>query len=305
MRHALLIAEFLSTPWAMLPERLAAVTSVIHRWSDGVKFNAAEIESAIGNAHQVAAARSAQDAAQSGAVAVLPMFGIISNRIHQVKDISGPGGTSTEGFARNFRQAVNDPGIGAIVIDVDSPGGSVYGVAELADEIYAARGKKKVVAVASSLAASAAYWIASAAQEFVVTPGGEVGSIGVYTAHEDWSKFLEAKGINTTLISAGKFKTEGNPYEPLSKDAVAAIQGRVDEYYSMFVKSVAKYRGVSPSDVRDGYGQARVVGAKEAISLNMADRIETLDETIARLSSSKRAQTTRRASAQIALERTI
>lgn len=305
MRHALLVAEFLSTPWAMLPERLAAVAAVIHRWSDGVKYSADEIRAVVGEAPSVAEQRRERNAAQPGAVAVLPLLGIISNRIHQVQDISGPGGTSTEGFARMFRQAVNEPAIGAIVIDVDSPGGSVYGVAELADEIYAARGKKKVVAVANSLAASAAYWIASAAEEFVVTPGGEAGSIGVYTAHEDWSKFLDAKGIKTTLVSAGQFKTEGNPYEPLSDEAVTAIQGRVNEYYDMFVKAVAKYRGVKPGDVRDGYGQARVVGAKEAVALNMADRIETLDETIIRLSNSKRAQSPRRSAASLSLETMI
>jgi signal peptide peptidase SppA len=222
-----------------------------------------------------------------------------------VQDISGPGGTSAEGFSRRFSQALNDPTVGAIVIDVDSPGGSVYGVAELAAEIYAARGSKKIVAVANSLAASAAYWIAAAADELVVTPGGEVGSIGVYTAHEDWSKALELQGIKPSLISAGKFKTEANPYEPLTEEARAAIQTRVNEYYDMFTKAVGKYRGATPSAVREGYGQGRVVGAKEAVDLNMADRIETLSETITRLSSSKRAQSPRRAAAQVSLEEVI
>ncbi len=305
MKHALLIAEFLSTPWALLPERLNAIAAVIHRWAGGHRYMPDEISAAVGNGPQAAAERRTADAAKPGAVAVLPLFGIVSNRIHQVQDISGPGGTSTEGFSRRFNQALTDPTVGAIVIDVDSPGGSVYGVAELAAEIFAARGKKKVVAVANSLAASAAYWIATAAEEVVVTPGGEVGSIGVYTAHEDWSKALELKGIKASLISAGKFKTEGNPYEPLADEARAAIQKRVEEYYDQFVKAVAKHRGDTPSAVRDGYAQGRVVGAKEAIDLNMADRTETLDQTISRLLSSKRAQSPRRAAAALALEETI
>lgn len=305
MKHALLIAEFLSTPWALLPERLAAITGVIHRWVDGVRFSESEIQAAVGNAPQTAAERRAADAARPAAVAVLPLFGVVSHRIHQVQNISGPGGTSTEWFSRRFRQALEDPAVGAIVIDVDSPGGSVYGVAELAAQIYEARGKKKVVAVANSLAASAAYWIAAAAEELVVTPAGEVGSIGVYTAHEDWSKALELKGIKPSLISAGKYKTEGNPYEPLADEARAAIQKRVDEYYDMFTKAVAKYRNATPSAVREGYGQGRVVVAKEALALNMADRIETLDETLARLASSKRAQSPRRAAAALALQEVI
>jgi signal peptide peptidase SppA len=305
MKHALLIAEFLSTPWALLPERLAAITGVIHRWVDGVRFSESEIQAVVGNAPQATAERRAADAARPAAVAVLPLFGVVSHRIHQVQNISGPGGTSTEGFSRRFRQALEDPAVGAIVIDVDSPGGSVYGVAELAAQIYEARGKKKVVAVANSLAASAAYWIAAAAEELVITPAGEVGSIGVYTAHEDWSKALELKGIKPSLISAGKYKTEGNPYEPLADEARAAIQKRVDEYYDMFTKAVAKYRGATPSDVREGYGQGRVVGAKEALALNMADRIETLDDTLARLASSKRAQSPRRAAAETALQEVL
>ncbi len=84
-----------------------------------------------------------------------------------------------------------------------------------------------------------------------------------------------------------------------------AIQKRVDEYYDMFVKAVATYRGAAPAAVRDGYGQGRVVGAKEALELNMADRIETLDETIARLSRSKRAQSPRRAAAELALQEVL
>lgn len=139
------------------------------------------------------------------------------------------------------------------------------------------------MAIANHLAASAAYWIGSAADELVVTPSGEVGAIGVFAAHEDISKSLEMEGIAISLISAGKYKTEGNPYEPLSDEARAAIQAEVDGYYDMFVKAVARNRGVKPADVRGGFGEGRVVRAQQAVSLGMADRIATLDETIERL----------------------
>ncbi|MCC7371633.1 MAG: S49 family peptidase, partial [Chloroflexi bacterium] len=131
--------------------------------------------------------------------------------------------------------------------------------------------------------ASAAYWIASSADEIVVTPSGEVGSIGVFTAHEDISAALEAEGVTVTLISAGKYKTEGNPFEPLSEEARGAIQARVDDYYSMFVRAVARGRGVKPADVRGGFGQGRVVGADEAVRLGMADRVGTMAQTVERL----------------------
>ena len=127
---------------------------------------------------------------------------------------------------------------------LDSPGGSVYGVSELADEIMNARAQKPVIAIANSLAASAAYWIGCSASELYVTPGGEVGSIGVWQAHFDYSQALAAEGVTPTLISAGKYKVEGNPYAPLGEDALGFMQSRVDDYYAVFTKSVARGRGV-------------------------------------------------------------
>jgi ClpP class serine protease len=139
------------------------------------------------------------------------------------------------------------------------------------------------VAVANHLMASAAYWIGSAAEEVVVTPSGDVGSVGVFAMHEDWSGALEKEGINISLISAGKYKVEGNPYQPLGEEARAAIQASVDEVYDVFTNAVARNRGVNPAAVRTGFGEGRVVGAQEALKLGMVDRIDTLEGTINRL----------------------
>ena len=200
-----------------------------------------------------------------------------------VDDISGPGSTSTQKFTSALRQVLADDTVGQILIDIDSPGGSVYGVAELATEIVKARAQKPVVAVANSLAASAAYWIGCSAGEFYVTPGGEVGSIGVWQAHFDYSKALEEEGVKPTLISAGKFKVEGNPYVPLDPEAQAFMQSRVDDYYNAFIKAVAKGRGVSVADVRDGMGEGRVLGADAALAANMVDGIATFDDVLAKM----------------------
>jgi signal peptide peptidase SppA len=143
------------------------------------------------------------------------------------------------------------------------------------------------VAIANSLAASAAYWIASAASEFHVTPSGEAGSIGVFAEHTDISKWLDKEGINPTLIHAGEFKTEGNQYEPLTDQAAAYIQSRVDDYYTMFVKAVAKYRGVSETKVRNDFGKGRVFGAEQAVASGMADKISTFDQVLTKLTGSK------------------
>lgn len=283
MNQQLLIAEFLATPWALMPERLNAVAAVLARWSSNTPAGDEVMQ-------RIAAERSAREARRQATqvnaggagngIAVLPLYGVVTQRGNMVDDVSGSGSVSTQQFASSLRQALVDDTVGQILIDIDSPGGSVYGVSELADEIINARNHKPVVAIANSLAASAAYWIGACASEFYVTPGGEVGSIGVWQAHQDYSRALDDAGVKTTLISAGKFKVEGNPYAPLSEEAHGFMQSRVDDYYAAFTKAVAKGRNVPVAQVRDSMGQGRVLGADAALSSHMVDGVATLDDVI-------------------------
>ncbi|MGV1045358.1 S49 family peptidase [Limnohabitans sp.] len=283
MKQQILMAEFLATPWALMPERLNAMAAVLTRWSQGCV--ASEDNMIRVNADKVIRSTRREIAASqsSGGIAVLPLYGVVTQRGNMVDDVSGPGSMSTQQFSAALRQALADPQVGQILIDIDSPGGSVYGVAELADEIMNARAQKPVVAIANSLAASAAYWIGCSAGEFYVTPGGEVGSIGVWQSHFDYSQALAAEGVTPTLISAGKFKVEGNPYVPLDPDAQAFMQSRVDDYYAAFTKAVAKGRGVSIAQVRDGMGQGRVLGADAALEQGMVDGVATMDDVIRKM----------------------
>lgn len=274
------------TVWAIEPARGAAMLDVLLFKNAGGRLSDEEKAARLAAEPRYSSARvRAQDGAGTtgGGVAVLSLRGMISHRAAMVDDGSEPAGTSTERFSRRFQDALADEAVGSIVLDVDSPGGTADGVEEMASEILAARGSKPIVAVANTWAGSAAFWIASAADELVVTPSGEVGSIGVFSAHTEISKRQEMEGVKTTLISAGKFKVEGNPFEPLTEEAKAAIQERVNETFDMFVKSVAKGRGVKVSEVRNGFGQGRMVGAKAAVTEGMADRVGTLQDTIARL----------------------
>jgi len=214
-------------------------------------------------------------------IAVLPLTGVISHRMGMLAESSG--GLSTERFTGWLRSAVADPQVKAIVIDADSPGGTVDGVPELADEIYRSNKIKPIVGVANSMAASAAYWLLSQAGELAVTPSGQVGSIGVFGSHEDRSKQAEMQGVKTSLISAGKYKTEGNPYEPLSEDGREAIQKGVDSFYDLFTKAVARGRTTDQAKVKAGFGEGRMATAQQAVKEGMADRIATLDQTLARL----------------------
>ena len=283
MNHQLLVAEFLATPWALMPERLHALASVVMRWSAGIAADTDNLVRIQADRVIRETRRQASTAQSSGGIAVLPLYGIVTQRGNMVDDVSGPGTTSTQQFSSALRQLLADDTVGQILIDIDSPGGSVYGVAELADEIQSARAQKPVVAVANSLAASAAYWIGCSASEFYVTSGGEVGSIGVWQAHQDFSRALDEAGVKTTLISAGKFKVEGNPYSPLDDEAQSFMQSRVDDYYAAFTKAVARGRGVPISQVRDGMGQGRVLGADAALAQNMVDGVATFDEVIKKM----------------------
>jgi signal peptide peptidase SppA len=288
MNKQLLLSEFLTTPWALMPERLQAMSGILTRWSAG-EPPSDETLFQVNTDRVLRDTRKQMAAASTGTgIAVLPLYGVVTQRGNMVDDISGPGSTSTQQFTSVLRQMLADDTVGQILIDIDSPGGSVYGVAELASEIVKARAQKPVIAVANSLAASAAYWIGCSASEFYVTPGGEVGSIGVWQAHFDYSKALEEEGVKPTLISAGKFKVEGNPYVPLDEQAQAFMQSRVDDYYNAFIEAVALGRSVSTSDVRSGMGEGRVLGADAALAAGMVDGIATFDDVLAKMQASVR-----------------
>ena len=168
----------------------------------------------------------------------------------------------------------------AIALDIDSPGGSVFGVQELASEIMQARVSKPIIGFADSTCASAAYWIGACCSELYSTPGGECGSIGVWQQHVDISKSLEEEGINVTLISAGRFKTEGNQFGPLLPEGKNFMQERTDQYYRAFTTAVARGRGVPVDTVRNGMGQGRMLGAQDALREKMIDGVATISEVI-------------------------
>lgn len=278
MKYKHVYAEVFGKPWAILPEKLATIAQIIKMRSEGGEFSDEEIQAQIG-------AGPKPRPSTPGNVAVIPIYGVISHRMNLMSAVSG--GTSIEKLQASFRQAMTDSSVKAIIFDIDSPGGSVDGVPELAAEIRAGRDQKKIVAQVDTMAASAAYWLGSQASEIIVTPSGGVGSIGVFMEHDDVSKALETAGVKTTLISAGKYKVDGNPYEPLSSTARENAQEQVDAFYTMFTADVAKGRDVPASEVRNGFGEGRMVLAAGAVKLGMADKVATMDDTLARFGVSK------------------
>lgn len=217
---------------------------------------------------------------RQGRVAVLPISGPLLPRGGQSFFGSWRGMDSIRG---QLATLADDDDVSAIVLDIDSPGGTVAGTAETAAAVRAAAAKKKVIAVANPLAASAAYWIGSQASEFVAAPGADLGSIGVLAMHTDISKALADAGVAVNVIRSAKYKGEGMPFSPLSDDTRAFMQSKVDDAHSDFVRDVAAGRGVTQTAVRENFGEGRVVNATSAVKRGMADRIGTLDSVVAGL----------------------
>lgn len=270
-----LLEYITNRPLMIEPSKGEAIFQLIENWSAGQpQSERPEYE---------AAEPRAQERVSGGKISVIPITGVIAHRARMVQSTSARAGASTELVGEWFDAAMADSSVGAVVFDIDSPGGDVFGTPELAAKIYNARGKKPIVAVANAYAGSAAFYLGSAAEEFVVTPSGEVGSLGVIVRHMDVSKQAEEKGVRVTHVYAGKHKSEGNPFEALSEDAQGYIQQRVNAYYDAFVSDVATYRSLAAEYVEQNFGQGRMVSAQDALARGMVDKVQTLETTLLEL----------------------
>ncbi len=244
-------------------------------------MNLMQRRSAAAIAEAIVAAKGAPKGAvprASGGVMIIPLHGYI---VHRGDDLSMfLGETPIVAWMNRVEQAINDDDVGGIVLDIDSPGGEVDGVPEAAARLYALRGKKPIVAVANTLAASAAYWIGTAADKLFVTPSGEVGSVGVVAVHVDESRRLEEAGFTVTIFRAGRFKGELSPFEPLTEEARQYETGVISDIYTDFVAAVARHRGTSPANVRASYGEGRLVPAVSAVKEGMADGVRTMQDVV-------------------------
>ncbi|MCZ2147973.1 MAG: S49 family peptidase [Bryobacterales bacterium] len=207
----------------------------------------------------------------SDGIAVIPIEGTLVHKAYGLDAASGM--RSYVDIQNEVEEAATDPAVKGILLDVDSLGGEVAGVFELADTIYAARSAKPVFAVANAHAFSGAYLLASGAQRVYAGQSSGLGSIGVIVTHLDTSANDEQRGYKYTIIHAGARKADFNPHSPLSEEARAAIEAELNRTYGMLVKAVARNRGMSESAIRDTEA-ARYFG-DEAIPIGLADRMGT------------------------------
>ena len=209
----------------------------------------------------------------SNGVLQIPVQGVLLNRFSYA---FGRWATGYQYIERALSRGLADGNVRAIALVTDSPGGEVAGCFELADKIFEARGKKPIRAFAADHAYSAAYALASAASEVIVTRSGGTGSVGVVTAHVDYSAALANEGIKVTFVFAGAHKVDGNPYEALPDSVKARMQERIDRIYGVFTSSVARNRGVDEKAVRAT--EALTFDAQDSVARGFADRVGALDE---------------------------
>jgi signal peptide peptidase SppA len=285
-RGELVWHAFVDGKWAITEPMFKTMRQILAQRRAGIAASESELAAAREIREQRAAAAAARRemAAASGNVYVVPVCGIITQRASLFSEYSG--GCAVEDLVEEVREAMAMPSVAAVVLDFDSPGGSVYGVPEAFDALKALRGAgKPLVAFVNPLAASAGYWLASACESISCTPSGEAGSVGVYMSHTDFSGMNEQIGIDVTYIAAGRYKVEGNSDEPLSGDAKAYYQKQVDDTYAEFVADVSEGRGISTKDVIAKFGEGRCLLAKDALAAGMVDNVCTFDELIQRLTS--------------------
>lgn len=255
----------LPTLWAMQPEALAALADTLSQDAEG------------------RAARPRQEAQEAltytveDGLAVIPVQGALSKHGLELWGLRLL--TSMRGIAAMLTSAAADPAVRAILLDVDSPGGTVDGIEALHGAVRQAAAGKPLYAWADGLMASAAYWMACGARRIGAPATAQVGSIGVISMHREYSRALENGGVRYTVLAAGRYKAAGNPVEPLSDEMRAYLQSGIDAVYELFLSAVEQGRGVS-RDKALSMADGKIFIAGEALRAGLVDRVCSREEFI-------------------------
>ncbi len=251
-------------PWAITETALHTILEIAARENESPQAVAAKLGRNLQNTYSVT---------ERDRVAIIPVAGPLFRYANLFTAISGA--SSYELIARDFTAALENPQVRAIILDIDSPGGEVNGVSELANMVFAARGKKPITAYASGDAASGAYWIASAADQIVVSETSALGSIGVVGMYRGRS------GKSSDDIEIVSSQSPHKRLDPASDDGRARLQVRIDSMADVFIDTIARNRNISAADVQGQYGSGDVMIGAKAVSAGLADRIGSLEGLIA------------------------
>jgi ClpP class serine protease len=257
------IAALTSAPMAITEDHLRLMLSIAARENLDVAAVEAQLGRKLDNTYTVT---------ERNGVAIIPVVGPIFRYSNLFSEISG--GASVQLLARDFNAALNNPDVRAILLNIDSPGGEANGISEFADMVYAARGRKPITAYVGGYACSAAYWIASAADEIVASDSAVLGSIGTIAAIPDPAVEHEGEVIFVSSQSPRKHA------DPTSEQGASDIQAILDAMTDVFMTSVARNRGVSLETVASSYGQGGVFVGGAAVAAGLADRLGSFEQTL-------------------------
>jgi signal peptide peptidase SppA len=269
------LLDVITSPWAVLPDQLREIQNIYSTHLRGDKIDIAAIEARMGR--PLASDQQAYEIRSGTSVAVLTLDGVMAPKANLMMQISG--GVSTQMAGTQIESAMADPRVTALVLAIDSPGGSVFGTPELAATVHELSKIKPIVTVCDATLASAAYWVGSAANAvFITGPTVQVGSIGVVASHN-----YDPRANNTTEITAGKYKRIASGTAPLTDEGKAYMQGQVDHLYSVFVDTVATQRGTTPAAVLEHMADGRVFIGQQAVDRGLVDGFATVDQIVAQL----------------------
>ena len=187
---------------------------------------------------------------------------------------------SPKPYVEQIQRFRKTPSVKAILVRVDSPGGSVAPSQEIHEAIHRAREVKPVVASMGSVAASGGYYVASAAEKIFANPGTLTGSIGVAVHTRNLQELMSKIGVENAVIKSGKFKDAGTPYRKMTEREESYLQAVSDEIYDQFVEAVSKSRQLKQEEVQE-IADGRIYTGKRAQELGLVDAIGGL-ETAAR-----------------------
>jgi len=271
------LLDLLTSPWAVMPDKLIEIQSIYAAHLKGEKIDIEAIEARLGR--PLSNEQQSYEVRQGG-VAVLPISGTISPKANMFTRVSG--GTSAQMAVQQIESMAADPRVRGIVLDFDTPGGSVFGIPAMAAAIRAVSAEKPTVSVSTGMMASAGYWTGSAAN--AVYASGEtdvIGSIGVVMTHNYNPR--GSGGAQTTEITAGKYKRIASDSKPLDAEGAAYLQGQVDEIYRVFVNAVADNRRVSADQVLANMADGRVFVGNQALDAGLIDGFATVDQMVERM----------------------
>lgn len=259
------------SPWAVLAEEIGPSLSMVRTMRGEAQGSEMAVALASAGAERLG---SGSMASRLGNIAIVPVYGPLMSRYSWAY-------CSYEEIVRDLRLAASSPGIEAIMMDIDSPGGRVSAVDTVPAEVARIREAIPVHAHIRGLGASAAFWIASSAERVTAERTSLVGSVGALIHYVDMEGILTRLGAKAVSVIAEQ--SPNKRLDPASDEGRAELQAIVDDGAEMFIEALAENRGVSREEVLDRYGQGLVFTAREALTRGMIDAIEPIETVLAGL----------------------